>query len=63
MGLHEAKDVETRFTGYVEGLTSVIGHADRGGPLHDYCLGLGACLSNRQILLVKEARVRFCLWA
>ena len=40
MGLHEAKDVETRFTGYVEGLTSVIGHADRGGPLHDYCLGL-----------------------
>jgi hypothetical protein len=24
---------------------------------------LGACLSNRQILLVKEARVRFCLWA
>ena len=26
-------------------------------------LRLGACLSNRQILLVKEARVRFCLWA
>src|SRR5262252_9301157 len=40
MGLHEAKDVETRFTGYVEGLTSVMGHADRAGPLHDYCLGL-----------------------
>jgi SRSO17 transposase len=25
---------------YVEGLVSVIGHADRAGPLHDYCLGL-----------------------
>jgi hypothetical protein len=24
---------------------------------------LGACLSNRWILLVKEARVRFCLCA
>jgi len=40
MGLHEAKDVESRFTHYVEGLTSVIGHADRAGPLHDYCVGL-----------------------
>ena len=25
---------------YVEGLTSVIGHADRAKPLRDYCLGL-----------------------
>src|SRR4029077_14059582 len=25
---------------YVEGLTSVIGHADRAKPLQDYCLGL-----------------------
>src|SRR5712691_3953879 len=40
MGLHEAKDIESRFTRYVEGLVSVIGHADRAGPLHDYCLGL-----------------------
>ncbi len=24
----------------VEGLTSVIGHADRAKPLRDYCLGL-----------------------
>lgn len=24
---------------------------------------LGACLSNRRILLAKEARVRFCPWA
>jgi SRSO17 transposase len=40
MGLHEAKDIESRFTRYVEGLVSVIGHADRAAPLHDYCLGL-----------------------
>jgi SRSO17 transposase len=26
--------------GYVEGLVSVIGHADRAGPLRDYCVGL-----------------------
>jgi SRSO17 transposase len=31
---------EARFEAYVEGLVGVIGHADRAGPLHDYCLGL-----------------------
>jgi len=31
---------ETRFQAYVEGLASVIGHADRNGPLRDYCTGL-----------------------
>ena len=40
MGLYEAKDIESRFARYVERLVSVIGHADRAGPLHDYCLGL-----------------------
>src|SRR5215468_9689270 len=40
MGLHEAKDIESRFMRFVEGLVSVIGHADRAGPLHDYCVGL-----------------------
>jgi|SRR5579859_2420640 len=29
-----------RFAAYVEGLASVIGHADRVGPLQDYCVGL-----------------------
>ena len=29
-----------RFEKYVEGLAGVIGHADRVGPLHDYCTGL-----------------------
>ena len=40
MGLHGAKDIELRFTRYVEELVSVIGHADRAGPLRDYCTGL-----------------------
>ena len=31
---------ESRFVAYVEGLASVLGHADRAGPLRDYCLGL-----------------------
>jgi SRSO17 transposase len=35
-----ANDSESRFVGYVEGLVSVIGHADRARPLHDYCVGL-----------------------
>src|ERR1700674_4743879 len=40
MGLRRMKDIESRFAGYVEGLVSVIGHADRAGPLRDYCTGL-----------------------
>src|SRR6266849_1185420 len=40
MGLHGAKEIELRFTRYVEELVSVIGHADRAGPLRDYCTGL-----------------------
>ena len=31
---------ERRFAAYVEGLAGVIGHADRTGPLRDYCTGL-----------------------
>src|ERR1035437_9098277 len=40
MDLRAADDSESRFAGYVEGLMSVIGHADRAGPLRDYCVGL-----------------------
>src|SRR5438445_2301695 len=31
---------EVRFASYVEGLAGVLGHADRIGPLRDYCTGL-----------------------
>jgi len=40
MKLREHEESEKRFEKYVEGLASVIGHADRVGPLHDYCAGL-----------------------
>lgn len=36
----QASDSESRFDAYVEGLASVIGHADRERPLRDYCTGL-----------------------
>ena len=32
-------DSESRFAAFVEGIVSVIGHADRAGPLRDYCIG------------------------
>src|SRR6266705_850369 len=40
MGLHGAKDIELRFSRYVDALVGVIGHADRAGPFRDYCTGL-----------------------
>ena len=40
MDLPGARDIASRFTRYVEELVSVIGHADRAGPFHDYCTGL-----------------------
>jgi SRSO17 transposase len=40
MGLPSFEDGETRFSAYIAGLTSVIGHADRAKPLRDYCVGL-----------------------
>jgi SRSO17 transposase len=40
MTLRGAKGIQGRFTRYVESLVGVIGHADRAGPLRDYCTGL-----------------------
>jgi len=40
MGLETVSDGADRFMAFVEGLTSVIGHADRAVPLRDYCIGL-----------------------
>lgn len=36
----EAQDDEAKFSAYMAGLLSVIGHADRAKPLRDYCEGL-----------------------
>ena len=43
------EDSESRFVRYVEGLTSVIGHADRAAPLHDYCAGLMAAEGRKSV--------------
>src|ERR1051325_10447095 len=40
MKLRGESESGSRFEKYVEGLAGVIGHADRVGPLHDYCTGL-----------------------
>jgi SRSO17 transposase len=40
MNLEGVDDSESRFNAYVEGIVSVIGHADRARPLRDYCVGL-----------------------
>jgi hypothetical protein len=40
MGLRATEDTGSRFVAFVDGLVSVIGHADRAGPLWDYCTGL-----------------------
>ena len=40
MGVQLVNCSESRFEAYVQGLASVIGHADRARPLWDYCLGL-----------------------
>src|SRR5260221_11322975 len=40
MGRPSLDASESRFSSYVGGLVSVIGHADRARPLRDYCMGL-----------------------
>lgn len=40
MDPERTNESEARFASYIEGLASVIGHADRVGPLRDYCTGL-----------------------
>jgi SRSO17 transposase len=40
MDLQETNASRLRFEAYVSELVSVIGHADRAVPLHDYCTGL-----------------------
>ena len=40
MDLPRSGEAASRFSAYVEGLTSAIGHADRAIPLRDYCVGL-----------------------
>ena len=49
MGRQVSEDGGSRFASYVEGLTSVIGHADRAVPLRDYCVGLLAAEGRKSV--------------
>ena len=49
MGLDTIAKGVDRFEVYLTGLTSVIGHADRTAPLHDYCLGLLATEGRKSV--------------
>jgi SRSO17 transposase len=49
MGLRDTTTGEIRFSTYLKGLASVIGHADRKGPLRDYCIGLIACGGRKSV--------------
>ena len=49
MVLRKAKSIDWRFRHYVDGLVSVIGHADRAGPLRDYCRGLVMSVARKSV--------------
>jgi hypothetical protein len=40
---------QARFASYAEALVEVIGHADRAGPLYDYCVGLPFAMSHQEL--------------
>jgi SRSO17 transposase len=49
MGLGNGSATADRFAAYVGEVTKVIGHADRSGPLRDYCSGLLATEGRRSV--------------
>src|SRR2546421_13107828 len=49
MGWQAWEESEARFVKYLDGLTSVIGHADRAAPLKGYCTGLLAAEGRRSV--------------
>ena len=49
MNRQVADHTESRFVAYVQALRSVIGHADRAGPLKDYCVGLLAAEGRKSV--------------
>ena len=49
MGHNVKMAIADRFAAYVGELTKVVGHADRAGPLRDYCSGLLATEGRRSV--------------
>ena len=47
MGLDSGMGITDRFATYVGELTKAVGHADRVGPVRDYCAGLLATEGRR----------------
>jgi SRSO17 transposase len=43
------RESEARFSEYVDSLGSVLGHANRGGPLKEYCTGLLAPCERKSV--------------
>jgi SRSO17 transposase len=56
--LPKSGDAASRFSAYVEGLASVIGHADRAKPLRDYCVGLMMPCERKSVEPSEAVRVR-----
>jgi hypothetical protein len=53
------RESEARFAACVESLAGVLGHADRAGPLLDYCTGLlMPCAASRRMARRRMARGR-----
>jgi SRSO17 transposase len=40
MDLLDSSTTRLNFEAYIRELVSIVGHADRAVPLHDYCAGL-----------------------
>lgn len=49
MGQRATVTCEDRLEMYIDGLASVMGHADRVKPLHDYCVGLLLPLERKSV--------------
>jgi len=49
MALRDRKSIASRFMNYIESLVEVIGHADRAGPLRDYCTGLMTASGRKSV--------------
>jgi SRSO17 transposase len=49
VGVESGVTISDRFAAYIGELTKVVGHADRAGPLRDYCSGLLATEGRRSV--------------
>ena len=60
MSLRSSDGSDERFSIYVEGLASVIGHADRVNPLRDYCTGLMMPCARKSVEPMAAVTRQYC---